>query len=370
MESALNITSLQDLRFASQSITTLVFPVIVETVLFVIFTAIAVVALYTLIEKGLRTSRTNQALLAVLLTTYMMSGTAWAGHLRLVWVDANLAFSTSITAAVDEGLMPLDLALYYANADFLLIHVCTSVVNLLLGDGLVLWRAYTIWGRPRWLLYLSYALIFILLCLHVLNATVFVAIELPTAPENILYLANIDKHGGAVVCGVSMGWTALCNVLGTSLIGYKAWAHRRDLKQMLNGGSRKSYAGRILALLVESGLIYSALWVLNIPASCPGSGLDSDGFTYYWPLIMAQISGMYPALMLVVVAMQKTRFEEHLSAGDAVKRRAPVERQSLSMHFASNHHASSDVLSSASPDHPVFSMKETFEDTPYAHVTV
>ena len=77
---------------------------------------------------------------------------------------------------------------------------------------------------------------------------------------------------------------------------------------MLNGTSRKSYIGRILALLVESGLIYSALWVcklyctrrpaqayvrceiLNIPASCPGSGLDSDGFTDYWPLIMAQIS--------------------------------------------------------------------------------
>ena len=80
--------------------------------------------------KGIRKSRTNQALLAVLLTTYTMSGTALAGHLRLVWVDANLAFSPSMSAAVDGGLVPLDLALYYANADFLLIHVCTSVVNV------------------------------------------------------------------------------------------------------------------------------------------------------------------------------------------------------------------------------------------------
>ncbi|KZV74219.1 hypothetical protein PENSPDRAFT_749519 [Peniophora sp. CONT] len=368
MDSGLNITSLQDLRATSQSISALVFPVIVETTLFVIFTTIAGVALYTLAEKGIRRSRTNQALLAVLLTTYTMSGTAWAGHLRLVWVDANLAFSSTTSAAVDGGFLPLDVALYYANADFLLIHVCTSVVNLLLGDGLVLWRAYTIWGRPLWLLYLSCSSIFILLCLHVFNAVVFVAIELPTAPANILYLGDIDKHGGAVVCGISMGWTAFCNVLGTSLIGYKAWVHRRDLKQLLNGGSRKSYAGRILALLVESGLIYSALWVLNIPASCPGSGLDSDGFTYYWPLIMAQISGMYPALMLVVVAMQKTRFEDHISAGG---KRAEVERQSLSMHFASNHHAaSSDVLSTSSPNQPVFMVKETFDDTPYAHVTV
>ena len=77
--------------------------------------------------------------------------------------------------------------------------------------------------------------------------------------------------------------------------------------------------------------------------------------------------GMYPALMLVVVAAQKTRFEDHLTAGE---RRAPIERNSLSMHFASNHQASTDILSTPTPDRPVFFMKETFEDTPYAHVTV
>ena len=81
-------------------------------------------------EKGLRKSRMNQALLAVLSTTYVMSGTAWAGHLRLVWVDANLAFSSLTSVAVDAGALPLDAALYLANADYLLIHVCTSVVNV------------------------------------------------------------------------------------------------------------------------------------------------------------------------------------------------------------------------------------------------
>ena len=167
MDAELNVTSLQDLRVASRSITALVFPVIVETILFgkpmrwllseppltyatVIFTAITGIAFYLLAyvkcasgswnatqftdpfisEKGLRTSRTNQVLLAVLLITYTMSGTAWAGHLRLVWVDANLAFSPSVSAAVDGGILPLDIALYDANANFLLIHVCTSVVNV------------------------------------------------------------------------------------------------------------------------------------------------------------------------------------------------------------------------------------------------
>lgn len=83
--------------------------------------------------------------------------------------------------------------------------------------------------------------------LHVFNAVVFVAIELPTAPANILYLANIDKHGGSVVCGVSMGWTALCNALGTSLIGYKAWfvwTHDRSHNQ-------RSYPNNLLGFIVE-----------------------------------------------------------------------------------------------------------------------
>lgn len=80
--------------------------------------------------------------------------------------------------------------------------------------------------------------------------------------------------------------------------------------------------------------------------------------------------GMYPALMLVVVAMQKTQFEDRLSVGAGVRQRAPVERNATSMHFASNHHASSDMVSSSSPNLPVFLTEKTFEDTPYAHVTV
>ena len=67
------------------------------------------------------------------------------------------------------------------------------------------------------------------------------------------------------------------NVIATSLIGYKAWyvypqlfsrridttyrVHRKILKELLHKSTLNSRALALLALLIESGIGYSLLWV-------------------------------------------------------------------------------------------------------------
>ncbi|THV00166.1 hypothetical protein K435DRAFT_466453 [Dendrothele bispora CBS 962.96] len=52
------------------------------------------------------------------------------------------------------------------------------------------------------------------------------------------------------------------NFFATSLIAYKAWSYRVDIKRNLAKTRRsKSQVEKVLALLVESGLIYMAFWV-------------------------------------------------------------------------------------------------------------
>ncbi|KAI0028665.1 hypothetical protein K488DRAFT_89518 [Vararia minispora EC-137] len=368
MASSFPISAVDELRVKVQYFGTWGFPDIMETVLFsafptfvlarrltvppaAFFTVVIGVSTYTLLEKGLH-ARVNQVLLAASLTMYAMSAAAWAGHLRILWQDINIALSTTLATAVDAGLVPVEVAQYTRDVPFILLHVCTNVVNVLLGDSIALWRAYAIWGSPRWMLVLSCGLIFTLLCLHIFNAVVYVALDLPTAPADLRYLGDLDGHGGTVICAVTMTWTAFCNVLATALIAHKAWEHWRAIRELLNRSSRRSSVGRIFSILIESGLVYSALWCVNIGASCPG-GIHGP-VQYYWPLVMSQISGMYPTLIVVIVALRQSQLEHDASDGGADPRRASLAHApavtTLSLHFASNPAPGSDTIISSMHD--------------------
>ncbi|KAI0030042.1 hypothetical protein K488DRAFT_72496 [Vararia minispora EC-137] len=335
MASTFPISTVDELRLKVQYFGMWGFPDVMETVFFALFTFVIGILTYTLIGKGLRV-RVNQVLLGASLTMYIMSATAWAGHLRILWQGFNIALSPYLTAAVEDGLVPIEAAQYSIDAPYILLHVCTNAVNVLLGDSIALWRAYAIWGNPRWMLVLSCSLNFAMLGLHIFNAVVFVTLNLPDAPGNLRYLGNVDGHGGTVICAVTMSWTAFCNVLATALIAYKAWEHWRTIRELLTRSSRQSGVLRIFSILIESGLVYSTLWCVNIAASCPG-GIPGH-IRSYWPLIMSQISGMYPTLIVVIVALRQSQLE-HAASGIDPRRvsltRAPTAR-TLSLHFAPN----------------------------------
>ncbi|PIL25996.1 hypothetical protein GSI_11750 [Ganoderma sinense ZZ0214-1] len=65
---------------------------------------------------------------------------------------------------------------------------------------------------------------------------------------------------GVAACVLSLS----TNLLATALVAYKAWESRRRLRGYLIAKAGGSQVEKFLALLVESGAIYSAIWAVVV----------------------------------------------------------------------------------------------------------
>ncbi|KAI9433162.1 hypothetical protein H4582DRAFT_1989289 [Lactarius indigo] len=132
----------------------------------------------------------------------------------------------------------------------------------------------------------------------------------------------------------------LTNILGTGIISLKAWRYRRwivtDLQRVVN---KRTKGERVLALLVESGVLYvfsGALLVASSLIHLPGSNFVLGSFFLQ---AAVHLAGMYPVIVVILVSreasMDKTLFNSTL----------PVVITDL-------HQASSQFRANQTADHP------------------
>ncbi|KAI0318154.1 hypothetical protein OF83DRAFT_1036137, partial [Amylostereum chailletii] len=107
---------------------------------------------------------------------------------------------------------------------------------------IVLSRAWILWSHNRYIKAMSAAF---LLC------------TLGSLPQIQPSVTVSDDPLGAAAFVFSLA----TNLWSTSLVAYKAWMHRRDLKEYIQSGNTRTQIQKILELLVESGAIYCMLWV-------------------------------------------------------------------------------------------------------------
>ncbi|KAI0687965.1 hypothetical protein C8T65DRAFT_127594 [Cerioporus squamosus] len=127
------------------------------------------------------------------------------------------------------------------------------------------------------------------------------------------------------------------NIVATTLIAYRAWEHRRIIMSYLRGSSRRTQVERTLALLVESGLLYCALWVLIVTyelSSVFGSYITTafeNGFYYVMEGCIVSLIGMYPTLIIILCAVDKSVHEksadDHARNASLVFRGSPARRR-------------------------------------------
>ncbi|KAK7447466.1 hypothetical protein VKT23_014176, partial [Stygiomarasmius scandens] len=98
----------------------------------------------------------------------------------------------------------------------------------------------------------------------------------------------------------------ITNFTATSLIGYRAWCHRKAVASNLSS-SRNSMTRvqKILLLLVESGLVYCTLWIAYTVISISGNPLTISFQVY--TIVMPLISALYPVLIILLSALEKSR---------------------------------------------------------------
>ncbi|VDC06682.1 unnamed protein product [Peniophora sp. CBMAI 1063] len=219
------------------------------------------------------------------------------------------------------GLPPQSFPLVY-------VQWVSQLVLLVLGDYVSLWRAWAIFGKPRWL-YVS------LLSTAVIESAIFIMLFITTSPAYFptsAAFARVSAKARIPLTFIGYSMTGAAQLASTLLIAYKAWAYWKDVRTIV-----KSRHVAILIVVVESGIVYFVLLAqygftsFFDPKKSTWSAAVLSSF-YSVPLI-----AMYPTLVVVLVASRRTVLEEasaEVSVGDM--RFASNRRESTS-------HAISDV---------------------------
>ncbi|KAF7330966.1 hypothetical protein MVEN_02436500 [Mycena venus] len=272
------------------------FSLIVESILLSAYGIFFAVAVYSIVRKGLRT-RGSIIMLIVVVYLYAASVIQWALNFTTNYLAIRAFLMIPDVPIEDRGGVADDLGAKFGPA-----QEAFFVLNMVIGDGVVIWRTWAIYQRRL--------LAIALPCLLLLTSLIFAIIDITC------FASKGPLPGGDLICPhaslTSWALSVGTNVTCTILVGFKAWQHRRMVQELnLPGKPRKMSTEKILSLLVESGFIYSLLWITQVL-----SYVDIDRTSPWWWVFQItmplgdQIAGMYPTLIIVIVNFQCTIWEE------------------------------------------------------------
>ncbi|THH10830.1 hypothetical protein EW146_g8243 [Bondarzewia mesenterica] len=294
-----------------------------ETGFYSLCAAFFALSTYLLACKGFN-SRTNLTLWLVTVIMFLVS----TCHYALSWVTAYSDVLSDLQFLVDEVLdsypsipdNPDDSVVFQRVSE---VQIYLPIINYILSDAVLLWRAWVLWDRNIKVMIVPALMWFIT------AVAAFVSV-------------GLLRMGYATISAIIASTLPLVtNIVATSLIAFKAWKYSRSIKAFLgNSSAPKIRAGAVLALLVESGFLYCAIWIAYVISRFSSVG---PLFKDIMQAIIVQISGSYPTVVIVLVALQKTAWdmtasiEGVQSVFQVATRPPPAIRFSLSMNDQPNH---------------------------------
>ncbi|KAJ7892408.1 hypothetical protein B0H13DRAFT_2340101 [Mycena leptocephala] len=269
---------------------------VVESILLSAYGIFFAVAVYSVIRKGLRT-RGSVIMLVVVIYLYAASVIQWALNLTTIYIGIRALLMIPDVPIGDRAELSDDMITRFrpATEGFF-------VLSMVIGDGVVIWRTWAIYHRR--------VLVIALPCLLLLMSFIFAIIDITC------YAYEGPLPGGDLICPqaslTSWALSVGTNVICTIFVGFKAWQHRRMWRELnLPGKTRKMSTEKILSLLVESGFIYSLLWITQVLSYIDFDRTSPLAWVYQITMPLGhQIAGMYPTLIIVIVNFQCTIWEE------------------------------------------------------------
>jgi len=178
-------------------------------------------------------------------------------------------------------------------------------IVFILSDVVCAWRAVVLWNKDK--------RVIATLALFILGTTAAAAADLVL---NLGPLFDSSNKSIQDESGVKMGERVLImfgptlgtNLLSTGLIAWKAWQHRIAVQKHLGEGSVSMRVEKVLALLVESGFVYSCLLILFLISAF--RVFPEPGFTVMNSSLLFT-AGSYPTLIIVLVCMQKSPIDHY-----------------------------------------------------------
>lgn len=165
--------------------------------------------------------------------------------------------------------------------------VCIHTINSILGDSIVVWRCYHVWGRD-WIVCILPILLIIASAVCGFGQTVIFAQAKTT---HSAFGPNLQRWNGSL-----FSLSLVTNVVATSLIAFRIW----HLGRQLTFPSSFRYL-RVLTLVVESGAIYSSALIIEITLYF----LNTNAFYIIYDPI-AQLTAIVPTMIIVMTSLGLT----------------------------------------------------------------
>ncbi|KAF9265109.1 hypothetical protein L218DRAFT_183751 [Marasmius fiardii PR-910] len=177
----------------------------------------------------------------------------------------------------------------------------TFPVSCVVGDAIVIWRAWALSGGNKKVMFLPIVLLLGLTASCFSFVGCMVEEDLPVVPSD-----SCTKRDMATFI-----FSMLTNVAGTAVIGYQTWSYRRAVKKYLRHCRHQVRAEKILVMLLESGVIYTTLWIIQLAVfASPSKNTPLDqAFRQVFSAAAAQLVGIYPTLMIVLVFLRRSLWD-------------------------------------------------------------
>ncbi|KAF5343553.1 hypothetical protein D9758_012958 [Tetrapyrgos nigripes] len=237
-------------------------------------------AVYKLSRRGLRKSIRRQLLILVIAIMFICSTTTAVCN-----VVGDVVQLRSMAPALNyDPTMAIQKTQ--------IIAVFTTRISYLLGDLIVVWRAWILFGGEpifRGVLAACFTMTF-----------VAAIVNLVFTIRNILDFEFKPQPGARLILPATLFFT---NMVATSFIAYKTWYYRRSVAKFLNRGSKRGQVENVLILLIESGFLYSFLWILSLISTSNPQYYD---FAVFFGTILPHAAGIYPTTIILLTAFQKS----------------------------------------------------------------
>ncbi|KAJ7091046.1 hypothetical protein C8R44DRAFT_750792 [Mycena epipterygia] len=264
------------------------FTLTVQTFFFGGYSVLILLSTRMLLKRGLKT-RSLKVLFVVGLFMYTLSAAFWAYSIAYVvgnmqaYIDPQneqwLRFSNQVSTP-----LPLFNAIV--------------LINFVLSDGIVCWRAWVI-SRRDYRRYIVFPVA--LWTFTIISTTALIVLRIIDIPDTSIgpkkaFISAID-----VLQLQNMTTSLLSNISATGLIGATAWRHRQA---MITNFHKRSRVNQVLALLIESGVLYCFTGVLgtlsqliHLPHGTLNDLFLSDNI---------QFAGAYAPSLLLLISSHKS----------------------------------------------------------------
>ncbi|KAH7874893.1 uncharacterized protein C8R40DRAFT_1171008 [Lentinula edodes] len=285
-----------------------VIAVIPQTLVYGIYAVLVPVSSYVMLRRGLAT-RARKILFRISIFMFLLSTVYWIASVSTLIQLIQVWFLASDPDA-------------HSAPNYLPILNALALVNYIITDGVVVWRAWVLCSGDGTKA-LTMCLFMLGLATVSVTATIVIRIALMVIDTQVGELFNQLNHGINVTQVATLVLSLLTNSLATFLISLKAWRSRTEIRNNLDSVvDRHSRAGKIFALLVETGVIYSLSCVRYLRLQKKiYTNVDSIQLTVlvstfvhlkegtlgdlYTPA-STQFAGIYPVVVLLLITQNNT----------------------------------------------------------------